>query len=241
MTWESTMQITNNNISFQSKIKLINAKTFKEKTSSLSKKKHEVGYPWTPDTMKVGKKLYTTSIQDCISGVIIDGSNKAVMFHLCTRNQEKARQTRHKGFDIKNIERRIMEKINPENEDIHAFILGGSQFNDDSKYNRKKVDSIRKIFEKHKIPYSEITCRRNTHVFGSYSIFYNKKEDTIYVSENRIGSEHYGGIKLENNIVSYQTYEPRFPYKSTEKRTGVKEFLESQFRNVNLCKLDEFA
>lgn len=234
------MKISNDNITFQSKIKLVGAQEFSAKISSLSKKRHEVGYPWIPESTKVGKKLFTTSISDCIAGMIIKDNNIA-MFHLCTRNQKYAKSTHQKGFDIKNIERRFKEKINFECENIHAFIIGGFQFKKNSKYNAGKVNSIKKIFEKNEIPYSEITCRKDTHVFGRYSLLYDNKEDIIYISDTRISDRAFDSIKLENNSVIYKTYTNSPPYESTKRQTGVREFFESQFRNVNLCKFDEFV
>ncbi len=62
------MKITNDNLSFQSRIKFINNKQFEDRIKNLNPKRHEVGWPWTADTMKLGKNLYTTKIMDCITG-----------------------------------------------------------------------------------------------------------------------------------------------------------------------------
>ena len=120
------MKANSANPSFKSRIKFVDYQVFKEKIGHLNPKKHEVGYPWNADTMKKGKNLFTTSVMDCIAGGIID-NNSVTMFHLCTLNQAKAKQYHLKGFDIKNFERRLLDKIDLAKENLHGFILGGFQ------------------------------------------------------------------------------------------------------------------
>ena len=97
------MQISNDKTGFQSNIKFIDSAQFTQKVANLNKKRHKEGYPWTPETMKTGKNLYTTEIMDCIAGGVID-NGKVTMFHLCTRSQASAKRTHQKGFTIKNFE-----------------------------------------------------------------------------------------------------------------------------------------
>ena len=171
------MKIENNCVPFQSKIKFIDSQSFKNKVKNLNPKHHEVGWPWTADTMKKGKNLYTTGIMDCIAGGIVDGSN-VIMFHLGIYNQAKAKAKHQKGFNIENVKRRILEKINLNNDNLHGIILGGFQLKINDKYNVKNLNKIVKIFEDNKIPYSIFGARRDVHYFGKYSLFYSSKEDT---------------------------------------------------------------
>ncbi len=244
------MKIRDDGVSFQSKIKFIDTQAFKSKIAGLSPKKHYVGYPWTPDTMKKGKNLYTTSIMDCIAGGIVD-NNSVTMFHLCTRSRKDARNTRQKGFDIKNIERRILEKIDTAKENLHAFILGGFQLEPDSKYNVNKLNKIEKIFEKHEIPYSILGARRDVHYFGRYSIFYCNKEDTWYVTNGLASPEPRGNtwpkLQISGSSVIYDTYAKIMHdnklshYQKTTRTSDVEGYFKSQFRKVSLSRFDEFA
>ena len=138
------MKANSANPSFKSRIKFVDYQVFKEKIGHLNPKKHEVGYPWNADTMKKGKNLFTTSVMDCIAGWIID-NNSVTMFHLCTLNQAKAKQYHLKGFDIKNFERRLLDKIDLAKENLHGFILGGFQMEENSKYNVFKLRKIKQI------------------------------------------------------------------------------------------------
>ncbi len=240
------MRNYNSEINFQSRIKLINQNVFNDKIKNLNPKKHKVGYPWTPDTMKRGKNLYTTEILDCIAGGVVD-DGRVTMFHLGCWSQRQAKQGHQKGFDIKNIERRILEKINLANENLHAFIIGGFQFEPDSKYNYNKLKKIKNIFEKNNIPYSIFGGQRDVHYFGRYSIFFDNKQDTLFIANNHTNHLDCNGknekeMEVLGNLVTYHTYkkEPT-GYKRIRHKTGILEFFKSQFREVSLCKIDEFA
>ena len=244
------MIVNNDKITFTSNIKLITPSKFKQLTSKLSKKKHEVGYPWTPETLKTGKKIYTTSIMDCIAGVIING-RKSKMFHLCTRNQADAKRTRQKGFNIKDAEHRLLQNINLKKEKIHAFILGGFQFKENSKYNVNKLNKIIKIFKKNNIPYTVIGARKDVHFFGKYSLYYEAKNDTIYITNNLIHSKGLDGRSIEveikeNNKIAYNIYSKNESqagpmYITQRKETNLEDYFKSQFRKVQVSKFDNFA
>lgn len=243
------MKIQTNSVNFQSKIKLVDMAAFNAKTKALNPKKHEVGYPWTPETMKKGKNLFTTQIMDCIAGGIVD-NGKVAMFHLCTRHQKDAKKTRQKGFSIKEIERRILERVNLENENLHAFILGGFHTRENSKYNVNKLNKIKNVFEKHKIPYSILGARRDVHYFGRYSLLFDNKEDTWYVANALSNSRGPNGdgaeLEVLENSVNYHTYEQKYDkygvrYDRKKHSGSAEDFLRSQFRQVVLCKFDSFA
>ncbi len=233
------------NINFTSKIKLISMSSFNDKTKCLKPKIHEVGYPWNADTMKKGKKLFTTQILDCIAGGIID-NNSITMFHQCILNQKNAKKYRQQGFSISKLERRILEKIDLTKENLHAFILGGFQLEDNSKYNVRQLEKIKQIFEKLNIPYSIFAARRDVHFFGKFAAYYDNKEDTLYLSNSLTNSyilkEGKMDFELEINDknVIYHTYTPNSPYIRKKHKGTAEDFLKSQFRQVKLSKFDEF-
>ena len=240
------MKIENNNISFQSKIKFIDYKTFKSKVGHLSPKKHEVGWPWTADTMKLGKNLFTTQIMDCIAVVIVDGK-KAKLGHIATYTQKQAKQNNQKGFSIDNVKRRLLENINLDNENLHGFIIGGFQLKPNDKNNAKQLAQIQQIFEKNSIPYSIFGARKDVHYFGKFSLFYSNKEDTLYISNNladiKTRIRRKPEIEIKDNLVEYNTYKKELykngvTYKSTRQTTGLLDFFKSQFRKVSLCEHD---
>ena len=241
------MRIDNNCVSFQSKIKFIDSKTFNTKIKNLNPKKHEVGWPWTADTMKKGKNLYTTDIMDCIAGGIVDRSN-AVMFHLGIYNRAKAEAKHQKGFSIENFKRRILEKINLENENLHGIILGGFQLEPNNKYNINVLKKIIKFFDDNNIPYSIFGARKDVHYFGKYSLFYENKKDTWYITNSLTGSTSLNGknkeIDIKDNSIEYNTYNKApgkygVSYECIRKTGNAIDFFKSQFRLVSICKTDE--
>lgn len=137
------MKIDNNCVPFQSKIKFIDSSAFNNRIKHLNPKKHEVRWPWTADTMKKGKNLFTTGIMNCIAVAIVDGG-KVTLAHLATYNQKKARDTHQRGFRIENVKQRFLEKMNLENKNLHAFILDGFQLRANDKNNTKNLSKIKK-------------------------------------------------------------------------------------------------
>ena len=240
------MNISNDNLSFKEKIKFIKKSEFKEKVKVLNKKKHYVGWPWTADTLKVGKNLYTDKDTDCIVVCIKDG-NKYKLAHLGIYNQKKAKNNGQKGFDIKNVKRRLLDGLNLENNNLHAYIFGGFQ------YNKKITEKIKKFFEELKIPFTEFTTRKNVHYYGEFSYFFSSKDDTIYITNNLTEEDALQWdrelsrpkeINVVNNKVIYNTYkksEKDFGYYFKRNLGGIKDFLESQFENVELSKFDNFV
>ena len=238
------MNTINNNISFGENIKFIKQSEFNEKVKGLSKKKHYVGWPWTADTLKVGKNLYTDKDTDCIVVCIKDGE-KYKLAHLGIYNQKKAKNNNQKGFDIENVKRRLLDGLNLENENIHAYIMGGFQ------YNKKVTDKIRNFFNELNIPYTEFSTRKNVHYYGSFSYFFSNKDDTLYISNSLTDADalqwnHELSRPKEINVVKnkiiYNTYQKSDNGYDFKRNLGrIREFLESQFDNVKLSKFDSFA
>lgn len=239
---------SNNNLIFQSKIKMITPEKFKDLTKSLNPKKYEIMYPWQPENMKTGKKFFTTQIMDCLAGLVI-GKNKATMFHLVTASRGLAKKHRIKGFNINKIEYKLLEKINDTEENVHAFIIGGFKSNPEkSKYNWTRMDKIKKIFEDRGIPYSILGGRKDVHYYGKYSIMYNHKDDTIYVTNNLINRKYSANKEAEAEIFDdgkmlFHTYERdlKVLYKRVRHIGTVEDFMKSQFQEVKLSCFDEWA
>lgn len=236
------MKIENNNISFQSKIKFVDYKTFKTKTDHLNPKRHEVGWPWTADTMKTGKNLFTTGIMDCIAIGIVDGGDIR-LGHIATYRHGEAKRNNQKGFKIDNIKRRLLENINLNNETLHGFILGGFQLKEGTKYNINKLRKIIQIFEENNIPFTIFGARKNVHCLGKYALFFSNKEDTLYISNNLADKKtkirRHPEIDVKENSIEYNIYNiNRTVYDGIRKESGTEEFLKSQFRIVSLCQGD---
>ena len=242
------MEIRYNQIPFQARIELISQDIFDEKVNSLNPKKHYVGWPWTADTLKVGKNLYTDKDTDCIVVAIKDGS-KYKLAHLGIYNQKKARNNGQKGFDIENVKRRLLDGINMGNEDLHAYIMGGFQ------YNKKKTRLIKEIFEAQKIPYTIFATRKDVHYYGTYSYFFSNKDDTLYITNSLTNS---GALQWDRNLprpkevsiikspkgtkVVYNTYTKADKGYDFKRKLGTAEdFLNDQFEEVKLSKYDYFA
>lgn len=247
------------NITFQSKIKLISQQEFAEKVIKLNPKKHYVGYPWQPSGIKTGKNLYTTDILDCICIGITSGKKVSLM-HVRTRknsiverNEQKKSDTkkeRQKGFDIEQVKRRILDSINLESENVHAFIFGGIQLLKSSKYNIKELNKIKSIFDENQIPCSIIGAKKMNFIPRQYSLFYSTKEDTWFIANKYVDKvTEYAEddeITFDGDNVSYSLYHAN-PIKNSRKNckqrftTSVQDFFRNQFRQVKLCAFDEFA
>ncbi len=242
------MKIENNNISFQSKIKFVDYKTFKDMTAHLNPKKHEVGWPWTADTMKTGKNLFTTGVMDCITVALIDGG-KVKLGHFAIFKHGEAKKTKQKGFNIENVKRRLLEGVNLDSENLHAVILGGFHLNPLKKDNYVHLNKITKFFDDISIPYTIFGARKNVHYFGKYSMFCSTKNDTVYISNSLADKQITGRkkpeIDVKENSIEYNTYKKEyysdgtFTYKRTRREGKTGDFLRSQFRQVSVCKLDE--
>ena len=241
------MKIENNNITFQSKIKFIDYKTFKTKTAHLNPKKHEVGWPWTADTMKTGKNLFTTEIMDCIA-VLIKYGKKTKLAHLATFKKGEAKQAHQKGFKIENVKRRLLENIDLENEDLHAVILGGFQLKPTDKNNAKQLTQIQQIFEENRIPYTIFGGRKGPLPLGKYALFHSNKEDTLYISNNladiKTRIRRKPAIEIKENSIEYNTFKKEYDengakYVCTRKECRTEDFFKSQFRQVSVCKFDK--
>lgn len=238
------MNIRNDNISFGENIKFIKQSEFKQKVKSLNKKKHYVGLPWTADSLKEGKIIYTDTNTACIIVAIKDGS-KYKLSHLCTyKSTDKLSKKRLQRFDFEDAKRRIIDGLNLENNNLHAYIFGGFPFN------KKVVNKIKKFFEDLKIPFTELTIRKDTYHVGIYSYLLNNKEDTIYITNSSTGAYAFqwdenlsrpNEVNLIKDKIVYNTYEKKEEGYNFKRQIGsIKDYFESQFENVKLSKFDKF-
>ena len=244
------MKISDNKVSFGTKIKFIDASSFSKKVHRLNPKHHKVDYPWTPDTMKTGKKLYTDRIMDCIKITAIDGK-RSKMAHICTWSHGSAKQKKQKGFSLKEFERRFFEKLNPESEDLHVIILGGFLKKEDYKGNEKKLKQILHVFDKRKIPYSIMAGRNDVHYYGKYSTLYENKSNTLYITNDltntpRLNTREGLEVEIKDDKIEYNEYIAHktkigTQYETVRKSGSLEDYLNNQFKYVKLSKFDEWA
>lgn len=239
---------------FKSKIKLVNYRDFMAMTEGLNKKKHFVGEPWIPENMRMGKNLFTTNILDCIAVAMVSGG-KVKLGHFCTMNRQEAADAKQKPFNISEVKRRLLEGINPEDENIHGFIFGGFNQGDKSLDNYKDVRSVEQIFQRFNIPYTAICGRKDVNHFGRFGIFYKNKEDTFYVSTTltELPAKEYTSIadrpiavEIKDGKVMYNDYKrnllaPKKSYDWERKEGTAKNFFEDQYCDVKLSEFDEIV
>ena len=116
------MRINTNSVSFNSKIKLITPSQFNKQLAELKEPAKEVTYPWTIETLRTGKNLFTTKIMDCIAVCLTNGKS-SLLAHLGIRNKEQAKRDNVKEFDINNIENKLVQEFDFKDKNLHAIIF----------------------------------------------------------------------------------------------------------------------
>ena len=81
--------------------------------------------------------------------------------------------------------------------------------------NKKFLEQVKNFLEKYKKPYSILANRKDNYYNGAYSVLFDTPEDTLFISNTSIN-------------------------KSCNK-DNMKTFMDSQFNEVSLCSLDEWA
>lgn len=247
------MRINTNDVNFNSKIKLITPKTFNSLIAESNGYIEEVAYPWTIETLKTGKNLFTTKIMDCIAICLTNGK-KSLLAHLGIRNREEAEKDSVNEFDINNIEKNLTQKVDFNDKNLHGIIFGGMQFYDNpSSGNTKQLNQIKNLFEKYKTPYSIIGARKDIHFFGKYSLLFNQDLDTLFITNTHfdsngiLGEHEHKEMELDkNNNVKYVVYDQvksKFgwiDYIPRRVSTSIEEYFKSQFYQVQLNKKDSF-
>lgn len=158
------------NISFKSRIKLVQTEDFVKLTQNKNMK--SVNYPWTiKESVKVPNAL-TTDIYDCTAlGIVSKDDNNVLLMHISPNGTDYKK--------INKIETFISKKINLLSDNLTGFIIGSKKNNINSPTSTKMFDKLSGILDKYNIPYTKFKG-------GNYSndIAYSSKDDTWLVAND---------------------------------------------------------
>src|SRR5574344_1840906 len=162
-----------NNVSFTSKISLIeNSFAFEYQLTKLMAK-NKVEYPWTPKEIKKGNLLATTGIYDCVAGGITDGHD-VVMFHLCPYSEVSRNY-----FDFKSVEKDLLSKINLK-KTLQGFVVGCET---SSHRSVEMLNNVKKFMENFNVPTTFLTGNRCIKdIDNGIHILYSAPKETWYVA-----------------------------------------------------------
>ena len=132
------------NISFQSRIRVVGNKTFNKCVKKT--KGNFVDYPWTIADSKLAQDAITTKVYDCSVLGISDG-HQVLLMHLCP--------TISANLNYQAIENYVKSKINLKNPNLQGLILGSKNNNVNSPNSPLLFEYLKSLLEKFKIPYSE--------------------------------------------------------------------------------------
>ena len=135
----------NNNISFQSRIRLVPESAFKQ---SIKRCRNNVVYPWTVKQTVCANKAFTEGVYDCTAFGIIDGE-KVMLFHLCPNSPQNFDFQKIKSY----IEKNVFTKLNSDN--LRGLILGSKKDNINSPISSKLFEFVENTFNTLNIPYSK--------------------------------------------------------------------------------------
>ncbi len=170
-----------NNISFQSRIKLVSPNQFNQCISGLGRDKY-IDYPWTITESILSDKAYTKNVFDCTVCGITDGI-KVLMMHICP--------TRKENINFTKIIDYIKNKIDLENNELQGFLLGSKNLPMLGEKSSEIFENFEKFFNKNGIPFSKIKGGLHTN-----NVAYCSSSDEWIVShemlENEKLKEHFG-------------------------------------------------
>ncbi len=132
------------NLSFKSNIRLVSPTEFGRVAGAINKKKF-VDYPWTIKQSVLAAKAYTTGVYDCTICGITDGQ-QVLLNHICPTNPQNSNFQRIADF--------IKNKINLDNPDLQAFILGSKSYLSASPNSTALFDKLANLIQELKIPCS---------------------------------------------------------------------------------------
>lgn len=158
------------NISFKSRIKLVQTEDFARLTQNKNMK--SVNYPWTIKESVKAPNALTTDIYDCTAlGIVSKDDNNVLLMHISPNG------TDYKKFN--KIETFISKKINLLSDNLTGFIIGSKKNNINSPTSTKMFDKLASILDKYNIPYTKFKG-------GNYSnnIAYSSKDDTWLVAND---------------------------------------------------------
>ena len=158
------------NISFKSRIKLVQTEDFVKLTQNKNIK--SVNYPWTIKESVKAQNALTTDIYDCTAlGIISKDDNNVLLMHISPNGTDCKK--------INKIETFISKKINLLSDNLTGFIIGSKKNNINSPTSTKMFDKLAGILDKYQIPYTKFKG-------GNYSnnIAYSSKNDTWLVAND---------------------------------------------------------
>ena len=159
-----------NNISFKSRIKLVQTEDFVKLTQNKNMK--SVNYPWTIKESVKAPNALTTDIYDCTAlGIVSKDDNNVLLMHISPNGTDYKK--------INKIETFISKKINLLSDNLTGFIIGSKKNNINSPTSTKMFDKLSGILDKYNIPYTKFKG-------GNYSndIAYSSKDDTWLVAND---------------------------------------------------------
>lgn len=158
------------NISFKSRIKLVQTEDFARLTQNKNMK--SVNYPWTIKESVKAPNALTTDIYDCTAlGIVSKDDNNVLLMHISPNGTDCKK--------INKIETFISKKINLLSNNLTGFIIGSKKNNINSPTSTKMFDKLAGILDKYNIPYTKFKG-------GNYSnnIAYSSKDDTWLVAND---------------------------------------------------------
>lgn len=158
------------NISFKSRIKLVQTEDFARLTQNKNMK--SVNYPWTIKESVKAPNALTTDIYDCTAlGIMSKDDNNVLLMHISPNGTDYKK--------INKIETFISKKINLLSDNLTGFIIGSKKNNINSPTSTKMFDKLAGILDKYNIPYTKFKG-------GNYSnnIAYSSKDDTWLVAND---------------------------------------------------------
>ncbi len=158
------------NISFKSRIKLVQTEDFARLTKNKNMK--SVNSPWTIKESVKAPNALTTDIYDCTAlGIVSKDDNNVLLMHISPNGTDYKK--------INKIETFISKKINLLSDNLTGFIIGSKKNNINSPTSTKMFDKLAGILDKYNIPYTKFKG-------GNYSIniAYSSKDDTWLVAND---------------------------------------------------------
>ena len=158
------------NISFKSRIKLVQTEDFARLTQNKNMK--SVNYPWTIKESVKAPNALTTDRYDCTAlGIVSKDDNNVLLMHISPNGTDCKK--------INKIETFISKKINLLSDNLTGFIIGSKKNNINSPTSTKMFDKLAGILDKYNIPYTKFKG-------GNYSnnIAYSSKDDTWLVAND---------------------------------------------------------
>lgn len=159
-----------NNISFKSRIKLVQTEDFVKLTQNKNMK--SVNYPWTIKESVKAPNALTTDIYDCTAlGIVSKDDNNVLLMHISPNGTDYKK--------INKIETFISQKINLLSDNLTGFIIGSKKNNINSPTSTKMFDKLAGILDKYNISYTKFKG-------GNYfnNIAYSSKDDTWLVAND---------------------------------------------------------